>query len=184
MIFRIFTLLAVAGLAISTWLVSSASRPVARVDARQTNLPGYYLKNTVMTDYDAAGTAGIRIEAERIDQIDHGSEVAMYNVRVNYAAPGGQNWQIVGDEAHIEPGGRIVDLQGNVRLQGQSPEVDNAAVIRTETLRYNLDEAVASTKSDVRIDFGPHILTARGLSANLKERTMRLESKVNGRFHR
>jgi lipopolysaccharide export system protein LptC len=27
-------------------------------------------------------------------------------------------------------------------------------------------------------------LTARGLIANLKERTVRLESKVNGRFHR
>jgi lipopolysaccharide export system protein LptC len=26
------------------------------------------------------------------------------------------------------------------------------------------------------------MLTARGLSANLKERTIRLESKVNGRF--
>jgi lipopolysaccharide export system protein LptC len=36
----------------------------------------------------------------------------------------------------------------------------------------------------VRIDFGGHILTARGLIANLKERTVRLESKVNGRFHR
>jgi lipopolysaccharide export system protein LptC len=35
----------------------------------------------------------------------------------------------------------------------------------------------------VRIDFAQHTLTARGLNANLKERTMRLESKVNGRFH-
>jgi len=41
---------------------------------------------------------------------------------------------------------------------------------------------VASTKSDVRIDFGQHTLTARGLVANLKERTVRLESRVNGRF--
>ena len=43
-------------------------------------------------------------------------------------------------------------------------------------------DSVASTKSDVRIDYGGHVLTARGLIANLKERTMRLESKVNGRF--
>jgi lipopolysaccharide export system protein LptC len=32
------------------------------------------------------------------------------------------------------------------------------------------------------MEYGRHILTARGLTANLKERTMHLESKVNGRF--
>jgi LPS export ABC transporter protein LptC len=181
-IFRIFTLLAVLGLAISTWFLSSASRRVAPVDAKRINLPGYYLKHTVLTDYDAAGNPGIRIEAERIDQVDHGTEVAMYNVRVNYAPPGGQNWQIIGDVAHVEPGGRVVNVSGNVRLQGESTGIDDVAVIRTDTLRYDLDDSVASTKSDVRIDFGPHVLTARGMSANLKERTMRLESKVNGRF--
>ena len=36
---------------------------------------------------------------------------------------------------------------------------------------------------DLSIDFAQHTLTARGLNANLKERTIRLESKVNGRFH-
>jgi lipopolysaccharide export system protein LptC len=34
----------------------------------------------------------------------------------------------------------------------------------------------------VRIEFGAHTLTARGMVANLKERTMHLEQKVNGRF--
>ena len=57
-----------------------------------------------------------------------------------------------------------------------------AAVVRTATLSYSVADAIATTKSDVRIDFGAHTLTARGLIANLKERTIRLESKVNGRF--
>jgi lipopolysaccharide export system protein LptC len=51
-------------------------------------------------------------------------------------------------------------------------------------MRYDVARSLATTNSDVRIDFGGHILTARGLIANLKERTVRLESKVNGRFHR
>ena len=54
--------------------------------------------------------------------------------------------------------------------------------MHTDTLSYDVPNAIASTQSDVRIDFGPHTLTARGLIANLKDRTMRLESKVNGRF--
>jgi len=102
---------------------------------------------------------------------------------VNYQVPGGQSWLMVGDVAHIQPGGKVIDVTGNVRLQGEATGREGVAVVHTDTLSYDVPDAVASTKSDVRIDFAQHTLTAHGLSANLKERTMRLESKVNGRFH-
>lgn len=184
MLFRVFTVLAVLALCVSTWILSSsARRPQAQIDAKQADLPGYYLKNAVLTDYDLAGDPSIRIEAERIDQIAHGNEVALYNVRVAYQAPHGQSWVMVGDVAHVQPGGKVVDVSGNVRLQGEPAGGEGAAVVRTDTLSYDVPDAVVSTKSDVRIDFAEHTLTAHGLNANLKERTMRLESKVNGRFH-
>jgi len=184
MLFRFFTVLAVVALGISTWILSSpARRPHTQIDAKQADLPGYYLKNSVLTDYDLVGDPSIRIEAERIDQIAHGNEVALYNVRVVYQAPNGQSWVMVGDVAHIQPGGKVVDVTGNVRLQGEATGREGTAVVHADTLTYNVPDAVASTKGDVRIDFAEHTLTARGLIANLKERTMRLESKVNGRFH-
>jgi LPS export ABC transporter protein LptC len=183
MMFRVFTVLAVIALAISTWILSSpARRQHALVEAKQADLPGYYLKNAVLTDYDLAGDPSIRIEAERIDQIAHGNEVALYNVHVVYQTPEGQSWVMVGDVAHVQPGGKVVDVTGNVRLQDEVTGPAGAAVLHTDTLRYNVTDAVASTKSDVRLDFGGHTLTARGLVANLKDRTIRLESKVNGRF--
>jgi LPS export ABC transporter protein LptC len=184
MLFRVFTVLAVVALAISTWILTSPARgPQKHIDAKQADLPGYYLKNAVLTDYDLTGEPSVRIEAERIDQIAHGNEVALYNVRVAYQAPNGQSWVMVGDVAHVQPGGKVVDVTGNVRLQGEATGHEGAAVIHTDTLSYDVPDAVASTHSDVRIDFAQHTLTAHGLSANLKDRTMRLESKVNGRFH-
>ena len=184
MLFRVFTVLAVLALGVSTWFLSSPARhPRRTADARQSDLPGYYLKNAVLTEFDLAGTPGVRIEAERIDQVDHSSEVALYNVRVSYQAPAGQLWSLVGDTAHVEPGGKVVDLAGNVRLQGDPTGHDGSAIIHTNTLRYDVPDGIASTHDDVRVDFGPHVLTARGLRANLKERKLSLESKVNGRFH-
>jgi LPS export ABC transporter protein LptC len=184
MLFRVFTVLAVVALCVSTWILSSpARRPQTQIDANQADLPGYYLKNAVLTDYDLAGEPTIRIEAERIDQIAHGNEVALYNVRVAYQAPNGQAWLMLGDVAHVQPGGKVVDVTGNVRLQGEPTGREGVAVVHTDTLRYDVPDAVVSTKSDVRIEFAQHTLTAHGLNANLKERTMRLESKVNGRFH-
>ncbi|MEP6884353.1 MAG: LPS export ABC transporter periplasmic protein LptC [Gammaproteobacteria bacterium] len=184
MLFRVFTVLAVLALCVSTWILSSPARHrQAQVDIKQADLPGYYLKNAVLTDYDIAGNPSIRIEAQRIEQIAHGSEAALYNIRVAYQTPTGQNWVMVGDTARVEPGGKVVDVSGNVRLQGDAAGREGAAIIHTDTLSYDVPDAVASTKSEVRIDFAQHSITARGLIANLKERTMRLESKVNGRFH-
>ena len=100
----------------------------------------------MLTDYDAAGAPSIRIHAERIDQIDHGPEVALYNVRFDYQSPNGQTWVMFGDVAHVEPGGKIVDVTGNVRLEGQSTEHAGTAVVRTDALTYDVPDAIASTE--------------------------------------
>jgi lipopolysaccharide export system protein LptC len=184
MLFRVFTVLAVTALFISTWILSSPSHRPATPGAAQSELPGYYLKNAILTDYDASGAPSVRIVAERIEQIEHGNEVELYNVRVNYDAPSGQIWVLVGDTAHVRPGGKIVDVAGNVRLQGDPSTTDpTPAIMHADTLSYDVDSAIASTKGDVRIDFGKHVQTAHGLTANLKDQVIRLESKVNGRFH-
>jgi LPS export ABC transporter protein LptC len=183
MLFRIFTIAAVIALIVSTWILSSPRhRLQLSTEGGEASLPGYYLKSAVLTDYDETGAPSIRIHAERIDQIDHSSEVALYNVRFDYSAPNGQAWVMFGDVAHVESEGKIIDVKGNVRIEGQSTEHAGTAVIHTDTMSYDVPNAIATTKSDVRIDFGAHSLTARGLVANLKDRTMRLESKVNGRF--
>jgi lipopolysaccharide export system protein LptC len=184
LIFRVFTLLAVIALGFSTWILSSPGRqPKTPADAAQSDRPGYYLKNALLTDFDAEGGPSVRIAAQRIDQIGSSSEVALHDVRVDYQSPNGQTWVMVGDLAHVQPGGKLIDLSGNVKLQGMERGAAGPAVIRTETLSYDVSEAIASTKSDVHIDFAQHTLNARGLVANLKEHTMRLESRVNGRFH-
>jgi lipopolysaccharide export system protein LptC len=182
MAFRLFTLLAVIALGVSTWILSSPSHRPAQTGPEASSLPGYYLKNAILTDYDDNGAPSVRIHADRIDQIDHGPEVALTNVRVDYQSPSGQTWVLSGDTGHVETGGKIVDVAGNVKLTEISTDQTVPAVMHTDTLRYDVPNGIATTQSDVRIDFGPHALNGHGLVANLKDRTMRLESKVNGRF--
>jgi LPS export ABC transporter protein LptC len=183
MLFRLFTVLAVIALGVSTWILSSPGhRPKAATGTGGADLPGYYLKGASLTDFDLTGKPSIHLEAERIDQVDHGSDVMLSNVRVHYQAPNGQLWLLVSDSAVVQSGGNVIDMSGNVRLDGAGSGRAGTVVVHTDTLRYDVPETTVTTKSDVRIDFGLHVLTARGLAANLKERTMRLESRVNGRF--
>src|ERR1700722_6928274 len=151
MAFRLFTLLAVIALGVSTWYLSSPSHRPAQTGPAASSLPGYYLKNAILTDYDDNGAPSIRIHADRIDQIDHGPEVALTNVRVDYQSPSGQTWVMLGDTGHVETGGKIVDVAGNVKLTETSTDQTVPAVMHTETLHYDVANGIATTQTDVRI---------------------------------
>jgi LPS export ABC transporter protein LptC len=181
--FRLLTLIAVLALAISSWFLSSPARmPGAGGSARPVESPGYYLKDGVLTEYDANGNPSVRIAAKRIDQVEHSEEVLLHDIRVEYQAPDGSQWVMVGDLAHVRPGGNVVDLSGNVAMQGTEHERIGAPIIRTDALSYDVSQSIASTDGEVRIDYLLHTLTAHGLVANLRERTVKLESHVNGLF--
>jgi len=182
--FRLLTLLAILALVLSTWFLTQPGRtPGAGGAARRADNAGYFLKDGVLTEFDANGNPSVRIAAKRIDQVAHSDEVLLHDIRVEYQAPGGAAWTMVGDLAHIRPGGNIVDISGNIELQGAEPDRTGSPVIRTDTLSYDVAQSVASTNDDVRVSFLVHTLTARGLIANLREHTIRLQSRINGRFH-
>jgi LPS export ABC transporter protein LptC len=182
--FRLLTLVAVLALAISTWFLSSPGRmPGAGAPAVHADSPGYFLNEGVLTDYDGNGIPSVRIAAKRIDQVEHGDEVVLRDIRVDYQTPDGAQWVMVGDLAHVRPGGNVVDLSGNVELQGSDRGRSGAPVIHTDALSYDVSRAIASTDGDVRIEFLLHTLTAHGLVANLGARTIKLESRINGHFH-
>ena len=182
--FRFFTMLAVLALGISTWFLSSPAHRPQITAGDDSKLPGYFLNDAVLTDYDAAGAPGIRIEAKRIEQVAHSEDVELFDVKVDYRPPDGESWTLIGDTAHVKQGAKIVDVEGNVRLQGEASGPKGLVpVVRTNTLRYDIDQQIVTTHDDVKVDFGPNTITAHGMSANLKDRTMRLEYKVHGIFH-
>jgi LPS export ABC transporter protein LptC len=182
-LFRIFTILAVAALVVITWNLSNPGHtPSAPIEAERAHTPGYFLNNAILSDYDEQGDPSIRLTAARIDQIDHGTEVALNDVRVDYQSPNGQAWVAFGDQAHVQPGGKVVDMSGDVRLKGLEDGPEGPAVIRADTMSYDVPAGVATTSSDVQITLGKHSLNSRGMVANLKDRSVRLEQRVNGHF--
>jgi lipopolysaccharide export system protein LptC len=182
--FRAFTVLAVLALGISTWFLSSPSHRPQYSSGDNSNLPGYFLNDATLTDYDAAGAPGIRLVAKRIEQVAHGNDVALFDVKLDYQPPDGESWTMTGDTAQVEQGAKIVNVQGNVRLQGEpSGPKGLVPIVRSDTLRYDIDQQIVTTQDDVHVDFGPNTVSAHGMFANLKDRTMRLEYKVHGTFH-
>ena len=185
MLFRMFTILAVAALAIFTWVLTSPGRRPVVVSANESDLPGYYLKHAQLTDYDLAGNPAVRLEAERVDQVGHTDQTVLTDVRLKYAPPDAEAWLLTGDRGHVESNSKIVDVEGNVILRGDpTGKRNDVPAIYTEYLKYDIGEGLVTTQAEVKAVFGSQTINATGLVANLKDQTLHLESKVNGRFHR
>ena len=88
------------------------------------------------------------------------------------------------DTGTLPPAGHSVALQGDVRLRAAAAAAATGAVVRSEHLLLDIDRQIATTTDPVRIQFAPHEIRARGLRADLKHETLRLESAVNGNFTR
>jgi LPS export ABC transporter protein LptC len=188
MLFRLFTVVAMLALAVSTWILSAPGRtPGLEAAAQPVQTPGYYLQGAILTEFGEGGAPTLRIAADRIDQVGHGSEIALHGVRVDYEAPAGTApaaWIMTGEQARVEAGGAAVDVSGDVRLTGQGvARGAGEVVVRADFLRYDVTGGIASTPDEVHVDFDRQTLNARGLAVNLHDRTLHLESHVNGRFH-
>jgi len=81
------------------------------------------------------------------------------------------------------PGGTLkMKLTGDVRLRGQPAGWRTPLRFETQSLDFDIERHFAQTKLPVNFYSGSRRLSSRGLSADLKRGTLRLESSVHGRF--
>jgi LPS export ABC transporter protein LptC len=107
---------------------------------------------------------------------------------VDYATLPNARWHLTAARGSMAGEGRYVRLEGDVRLSrpleagGRQPA--SPAVVRTEHLLLDTVSELATTADPVRIELAPHTLAARGMRADLKRETLRLEAAVDGRYAR
>jgi LPS export ABC transporter protein LptC len=101
---------------------------------------------------------------------------------VDYHVLAGQGWQLTAARARVPRGGRIVDFEGDVRMSGKPAGANDRAELRTARLTLDTEREHAQTRDPVTLSFGRHQMHARGLQADLKASSLRLESDVHGLF--
>lgn len=172
-----------AGLALGSWWLANRERDRGAPAAATQAAPAYYLRDAVLEQTDETGRVELRLVAERAEQDPQTRDVRLETLRVDYflVAPE-RTWVMTAAEGQLPPDSRVVQLQGDVRLQGTEAKRTRAATIRTERLRFDVDRSLATTADPVRIELVPHALEGRGLRADLRNDRVELESEVHGRF--
>lgn len=143
-------------------------------------LPGHYLKDAVLTVTHPDGTPRLRLVAEEIrENVADGGYMAR-SVNADYAVPNAAAWTLRSDRADVPPGLATVGFQGNVEVRGA--DTGRRAVIRTDVLELDTVRNVVRTPASVEVEFAGQRLTATGLTADLRDERLQLESEVHGSF--
>jgi len=172
------TLIALTLLAAATWWLArpEESNPSAPAAITQ---PGYYMNGAELEQTDKSGRLTLRARAATANQTEREGPVLLSQLQVDYLPSPGRDWRMSSTGGQLLPDGRTVLLEGDVELRAP---FEGAAVVRAEHMRLNLDQETATTDDPVRIEMPPHSIDARGMVADLKRETLKLESSVDGTF--
>jgi len=142
---------------------------------------GYFAIDATMTEMGADGRPRLVVHAREIEQNLADKSVQFTDVTLDYKAKDLGNWHLTALNGTMPEDRKSLLLSGDVTITGAADR--GGAVIRTDKVDYDIDDGVVQTAQPVSIRVGRHDLNAVGLRAMLNAGTLRLESKVNGRFN-
>ncbi len=178
-------LLVVALLTTACDTARNAVSPADGADTSNTRR-GYSATGAELSATDAQGRQRYKLRAASIRQ-DPGQEaVDLTDVVVEFPDSRGQKWLLTADSGRMSSTARdapaTVDLAGDVRLASDANSLGGPLSLETSTLTYDTVANRATTTQPVKLKSGAHTIEARGLTADLGTRRLKLESAVHGRF--
>lgn len=184
MMYRVFIGLVVIGIIVGTIMLgrqqggSSSATPVEAANP----VPGYAARDAELIETGADGRPMYTLNAALIRQRPNDNRVQLDVVRMSYRTTDGNEWKVKADSGQIRDDGSQIELYGNVHVGGMLPGSDQPGEIRTSILTLDTQAEVVRTKAPLVLRYGSQQLEATGLVANLKDRSLKLESRVHGFF--
>lgn len=147
---------------------------------------GYTATGTEISATDANGASRYQLRAAAIEQKAGEEMVALTDVTVEFPDSRGQSWRLTSRTGRMSTGERnqpaIIDLEGDVKLASAARGRLGLLALETSALRFDTARNRATTDRPVKLKSGERTLEARGLTADLATRQLRLESEVHGHF--
>jgi LPS export ABC transporter protein LptC len=159
--------------------------------------PGYAARDAEVIETGYDGREQYRLKASVIRQQTESGVINLENLEMNYhanaqarvpgeapapAAAAGEVWHLTSDRGQVHADGSDVQLTGNVRVTGPAPGTGEPLSLTTDNMRINTPTQFIETKALVKLRWSGYEIDARGMQADLKAGTLRLESDVNGHF--
>jgi LPS export ABC transporter protein LptC len=158
--------------------------------------PGYAARDAQVIETGFDGRERYRLNAKVIRQQIDSSLIDIEQLDMDYhtgaqdriagdtrpAEDANEIWHLRSDHGQVRANGDDVELFGNVQVRGPAPGGGAPLTLSTARMRINTPTQFIETDEPVILGWSGHELTAKGMKADLKAGTLRLESDVHGEF--
>jgi LPS export ABC transporter protein LptC len=159
-----------------------APQDTATADAARDPDPGYAARDAEVIETGADGRELYRLNAELIRQDPESGVVELESIAMNYRTDAQALWNVKAQRGTVLQEGDVIELDGKVRVTGPMPDTSRTIQLETERMTFETRTERISTDAPVLMSWTGQRLAAVGLAANLKDETVQLKSRVNGRF--
>jgi len=145
-------------------------------------VPGYAARNAEVVETGDDGRPLYTLEADLVRQHPNDNRIQLDAPRMTYVTSDGQLWHVKARSGQVREDGANVELYGDVHLNGELPNAEAPMVIDTSILSFDTKRQVVTTHAPVTLDWNGKKIAAVGLSANLNDQVVQLQSRFHGSF--
>jgi LPS export ABC transporter protein LptC len=142
--------------------------------------PGFAAVRAQLVETGQDGIALYRLDAERIEQPQPQGTIFLTDPKLNYQPEAGNQWTLTALHGQMPEDARTAELNGNVHAEGVPGGSDRVMRLDTDQLHLDMAQQLATSASNVRVDWGGNRLSGHGMRADLKNYRLQLASKVHG----
>lgn len=182
MIYRLFAILTIVAVIVASVLLSGQQGVTPAATTVQENSwdEGYSAQDARLVETGADGLPLYTLNAATIRQLPNEGQVQLTRVQMSFRDPDGDQWTATADQGELEQTEGQVQLSGNVHAAGTL--ASQPAQIITAALSVDIHSDIVSTREPVQMHWAGQQLNSTGLTANLKDDRVHLESAVHGTF--
>lgn len=144
--------------------------------------PGYAARNAEIVETGDDGRPLYTLTAQQVRQHPNDNRIQLDAPRMTYIASDGLPWHVRARSGQVREDGARVELFGEVHLNGEMPGAEAPTVIDTSILSFDTKKEIVSTKAPLTLDWNGRKLAAVGMTVNLIDHKVKLESRINGRL--
>jgi len=187
-IYRVLAVLVGVAAIAAAWVLldrqqlMSAIEPAVPKPREKVAVPGYSARHAEIVETGKDGRPMYIVRAETVRQDPNAQSVMLETVRMEMRDETGQRWTARSDYGQIFQTSEDIQLTGDVLVSGTFKGSKDPAEISTERLSFDTQGEIVRTQSPVTLNWAGRRMQSNGLVANLKDQSLRLESRVHGLF--
>ncbi len=170
--------------ALTFWLDALVQNGTAARDGSGRHDPDFILENFTATRMNEDGAPRYLLSGKKMTHYPDDDTTHLDEPRFTHLEPGKPGLRVAANRALLSRDGEHVYLTDDVRVERDPEDGQSAISVATSYLHLIPDKDLAETDQPVTITDARTVVTAVGLELDNKTRTLKLLSRVKGRYEK